>query len=114
MTPEGVKSSYRRALREWVKVRRYTGTGPNRPYFEARARARVMGYTPQELIGTIQEGDSKAIVYADDLVANGLLLPITTNDKLIRRGKEFAIIDVDDETRRINGVLVAIELQVRG
>ena len=115
MTPESVKAEYARFLREAVYVRRYTGTGTNRPRFDAKARARVVGYDEKDLVGGgIVQGDRKAIVYVDDLIANGLTLPVTTSDKLVVRGKELAIIAPDDSTRRVDGVLIALELQVRG
>jgi hypothetical protein len=42
------------------------------------------------------------------------LLPITTNDKIVIRGKELAIKAVDDNTRRIGTTLIALTLQVGG
>lgn len=115
MTPEAAKSMYGRMLDgETILVRRYTGAGPNRPRFDVQMRAQVGGYQPRDFIGTIVQGDRKVIAFADDLIGAGLSLPITTNDKIIVRGKELAIIAVDDSTRRINGVLIAYEMQVRG
>lgn len=114
MTPEEVKASYREALKEIVFARRYTGGGTNRPHFDAAARARVVGYTPQELIGDVIQGDRKVILFADDLIENGFALPLTTSDKLVVRGKELAIMAADGDTRKVNDVLIAYELQVRG
>lgn len=114
MPVERTKSLYARTLREHVAIRRYTGTGANRPFFDTNARARVMGYEPQELVGTIQQGDRKAIVFAQDLVDAGFAFPITTNDKLISREREFQIISVDHSTRRDEDVLIAVEIQARG
>ena len=42
------------------------------------------------------------------------ILPLTNDDKLVIRGAEVAILAVDDETRRIHGTLIALEIQVRG
>jgi hypothetical protein len=114
MTVESVKSSYARDLKEIVFARRYTGSGAVRPVFNAKARAKVVGYAPYELIGTIVQGYCTVILYADDLIKNGFALPLTTNDKLVVRGKELAIIAADDSTRRVDGVLIAYELQARG
>ncbi|MPZ41307.1 MAG: hypothetical protein GEU95_25325 [Rhizobiales bacterium] len=117
MTPASVKASYRRMLDqvgEPILVRRYTGTGPNRPKADVEVRARVTGYEPHELIGAIQQGDRKVILLAEDLVAGGFALPITSADKVVVRGKELAIHAPDDSSRRIAGELVAYELQVRG
>ena len=112
---ESVKADYRRELKEFVTVRRFTGTGSNRPVFDAQnIRARVFGYDAKELIGGIQQGDRKAILYADDVIESGLALPITDKDKLVVRGIELSIIAPDDSTRRVDGILIAYELQVRG
>lgn len=112
MTPDQVKSSYLRSLGDRVTVRRYSGTGTARPKTDVdNVRARVTNYGPQEIVGTIMEGDRQVIVYADDV---GALNPLTLRDKLVVRGRELAIMSVDDNTRRVGGVLIAYELQVRG
>lgn len=116
MTPEGIKSSYRRMLErvgEPVLVRRYTGTGTTRPRYEVQANARIVDYDPQELAGTIQQGDRRVIVLAQDLI-DGNLWPVTPNDKVVVRNKELQIIGIDDSTRRVDTVPIAIEIQVRG
>lgn len=115
MTPDSVKADYRSALKETVTIRRFTGAGPARPKFEARARARVTGYEAKELVGAVVQGDRKVIVYADDLIDNGLALPVTTNDLLVlSSGKQLAIVAADDQTRKVAGVLIALEIQARG
>lgn len=112
MSVESVKALYRRTLDGRATVRRYSNGG--RSWFEAAAQARIVGYAPNQLAGPVQQGDRRAVVYADDLIENGLTLPVTTNDKLVVRGRELAIIAADDSTRRVDGVLIAYELQVRG
>src|SRR6188508_1925880 len=77
MPVERTKSLYARTLHEIVFVRRYTGVGPDRPFFYTQARARVMTYTPEQLVGTIQQGDRRAIVFVPDLVDAGFALPVT-------------------------------------
>jgi hypothetical protein len=117
MTPEGVKAMYRRhmdAEGEYVTIRRYTGSGVNRPRFDAQARARVINYAENELVGTIIQGDRNVILYADDLYASQFAMPVTPNDKIIIRGRELSIVAVDDSSRRVNGVLIALEIQARG
>lgn len=115
MTPAAIKASYRRVLTDRVTVRRYTGAGSNRPRFDVpNVRASVVGYAPHELIGSIVQGDRKIILYADDLNGVGWSGSITTADKIVVRGKELAVIAVDDSTRRVDGVLIAYEIQVRG
>jgi len=109
-----VLADYRRALNrvgETIVVRRYTGAGPSRTHADTEAKGRVSGYQPDEIIGSIQQGDRRVILYPETLTS---LLPLTANDKLVVRGKELAIQAVDDSTRRINGTLIALEVQVRG
>ena len=97
---------------EDVVFRRFTGSGTPRPKTDVTAKARVMGYkTGDNLLGPIVQGDRKVIAMAEDLSS---LLPITTNDKLVVRGKELAIKSVDDSTRRIGTTLIALTLQVGG
>lgn len=112
-----IKHTYERMLQlvgEVVTLRRYTGTGTNRPRFDAAVRARVEGYRPDALTGTIQQGDRHLIMLADDLFAAQFPLPILTSDKVVVRGRELQIIATDDSTRRVQGQLIAIELQARG
>jgi hypothetical protein len=77
-------------------------------------RARVTGYQENELVGGIQQGDRKVIMLSEDLVTAGFSMPVTANDKLMLRGKQISIVSVDDSTRRIQGVLIAYEIQARG
>jgi len=124
MTPNQIKADYRAqlaAVGEIVTIRRYTGTGTNRPKIDRTVLARVVGYSPNELVGTIQQGDRKFIVLADDITEpttdsppQTLTLPIVTSDKVVVRGKELQIVAVDDSTRRVQGVLIALEMQARG
>lgn len=112
-----VKAAYKRSLTrvgQTISVRRYSGTGPARAKVDTPAKARVTGYDPEELIGTIVQGDRKVIVLVEDLIENGFTLPVTTNDKLVVDGKELAIQAVDGNTRKVAGVLIAYEIQARG
>lgn len=117
MTPEETKDAYRRAMDvagETILIRRYTGSGTSRPRFDAQVRARVMDFEPRELVGSIVQGDRKLIVLAEDLVTAQVPLDLRKGDKVVVRGKELNIEAADDNTRRVQGVLVAYELQVRG
>lgn len=116
MTPDQAKAMYRRriGIGETILIRRYTGAGTSRPHFDAEVRARIVGYAPSELIGSVSQGDRKAIFLAEDLYAAQFALPVTANDKAVVRGKELAIVAPDDSTRRCEGELIAYELQVRG
>jgi hypothetical protein len=125
MTPDDVLESHRTMLTdigETVTVRRYAGRGASRAVSaEADALGRVLGYQPKDIAGAIQQGDRRVILLNDPTaaVAPGKvsvsdLLPLTNLDVVVVRGAEVQIIGVDDSTRRIGGVLVALELQVRG
>lgn len=117
MTPADLKTSYRAAIDavgENIVIRRYTGAGQNRPRFDVAVRARVVDYEPNELVGGISQGDRKLIVLAEDMIAAQAPLDIKKGDKAVVRGKELNIEAADDNTRRVQGVLIAYELRVRG
>lgn len=117
MTPDQVKSLYRRLMRqrgEPIIVRRYTGVGLSKPKFEATVTAVVQDYTAEELVGAIQQGDRRVIVLVEDLVAAQFSLPLTSADKVEIRQRECAVFAPDDSTIRVRGVLVAYNLRVRG
>lgn len=119
MTPDQVRSAYRRMLTqtgETVTIRRFTGTGTARPWFDADVQACVVDYQPSELVGTIAQGDRRLIVLHEDLVDAQFPLPIGVgpNWKVVVRGKELQIKSVDENTRRIAGALVAYEIQAGG
>ncbi len=117
MNPDSVKETYKRMIEnhgEWIFLRRYLGSGNNRPKFEAKVRARVFDYTPVELIGTIIQGDVKIILLTEDLETSQFDLPILKNDKVIVKGKEINIESVDKNTKRIQGEIIAYVLQGRG
>lgn len=114
MTPASALASYRTTLSqvgESVIVRRYAGTGAARVASDLTTTARVMGYAPHEIIGNVRIGDRKVIALADSLSA---VLPLRTSDKIVIRGTECDIQLVDDNTRRVAGTLIALEIQVRG
>nr|DAH82780.1 MAG TPA: hypothetical protein [Caudoviricetes sp.] len=110
-----VTQSHRDSIKrigEDIFVRRYVGTGTARTRGpDVKTQAVVNGYQPIELVGSIVQGDVKVIALVDTLEA---LLPLTTNDILVIRGKEFAIKSVDDNTRRVGGVLVALVIHAAG
>jgi hypothetical protein len=114
---EAWQESYRRMVDEYgelVTLRRYTGTGESRTKFDAEVRARVTDYTKDELVGSIQQGDRKVIVLAEDLITELFPLPLVASDKVVVRGRELAILAPDDSTRRIGTTLIAYELTARG
>lgn len=119
MNPDTVRDTYRRMIEahgETVMIRRYSPAsgGVGRPKFDSTVRARVTGYAPDELVGSIVQGDRKVIVLVEDLIEQQFALPILASDKIMVRGKELAIIAPDDSTRRIGPALIAYELTARG
>ncbi len=117
MTPEFLKAAYRRLIDqvgEVVIIRRYTGSGANRPHYDTTVKARVIDDVPHVNIGTIQQDDKKLILLAEDLATGQIPLPLRNGDKAVIRGKEHNIEKADDNTRRVQGVLIAYELQCRG
>lgn len=118
MTPDQARAMYRRGLGQFetISIRRYTGAGSARPKFDWDVQARITGFDPQELVGSIVEGDSKLIVLHEDLVNAGFPFPIGTgaNWKAVARGKELQIKAVDDKTRRLGGEIIAYEIAAGG
>ncbi|UGY03147.1 hypothetical protein [Bradyrhizobium quebecense] len=125
MTPDESLDQHIRALEEsgeTVLVRRYTGVGPVRAVAkEAAVPAKVKGYDPAEIVGEIRQGDRHVILLNDPAapvpagkVALSTMLPLTDRDFLVIAGAEVSIKGVDDATRRIQGQVIAFELQVRG
>lgn len=117
MTPEETDAAYARALAsagETVVFRRYSGTGESRTHTDSPSiPCRVMGYSPEELVGNVQQGDRKVIIIASASLSP-FTGPIKKGDKAVVRGKELNIEAVDDNTRRLAGTLIAYECQVRG
>lgn len=114
MTPAQALVSLRRQLAQHgrdIVIRRWSGPSGARVSTEATTRARIVGYAPEKIVGLVQAGDRKAIVQVDSLSA---LLPLKDTDKVVVDGREFAIRFVDDQTRRIDGTLIALELVVSG
>lgn len=124
MTPDESLASYRAMISEVgepILIRRFTGAGAPRPKQEAWAMARPFGLGSPELVGGILQGKSKWVVLndpsaavPDGMVSLQSLLPLSSDDKLVAGGKELAIDAIDDKTRRIAGVIIALEIQVIG
>ena len=80
---------------------------------EVTVSARITAYKPEDQSGDMVEGDRKVILFAADLA--GFPLPLQPNlDRLVSGGRVFVIKAIDDETRKIAGVLMAYELRVSG
>jgi hypothetical protein len=125
MTPAQALDQHRSMLAEIgedIEVRRYAGSGAARVFAKrAIVRGRVLGMGSKELVGETVQGTRKVILLNDPsaAVAPGNvalvdLLPLTVSDRLFFRNTEVAILGIDDDTRRIAGVLIAIEVMARG
>ena len=96
---------------ETVYLRRYAGPSGSRTHTDTATVAAVMSYDAAEIVGSIKVGDQKVVALVDTLAT---LLPVLRSDKLVIRGRECAIKNVDDNKRRYAGTLIALELQVEG
>lgn len=119
MTPEQVINAHQRALRvagELVILRRTTGTNPQQ-FFDAKVMARVRDYAPHEMVDGIQQGDRLVEILALDLDRGQFPGPIKSGQGAdavrLKRGWT-KVQSVDDQTKRIQGVLITYRLQVRG
>ncbi len=83
-------------------------------YTDKTVRARVTEFAPDQLVGPIVQGDRKLIMLASDVDGAGVTLALTTNCKILVRGKELQVKAIDDNTRRVQGDLIAYELVVGG
>lgn len=113
-TADDIKAMYRRALRQTVIVRRYTGEDEPRPKIDATCRANAKQYSGAELTGNILQGDHKVIVYADDIVAGGIALPLLASDNLVVDGNQLTITTPPGTRKALDGTLIAYEIQARG
>lgn len=110
------QSLYRRALKDTVYVRRYSGEASSRTGADYQVRANVTGDGAATMIGNIEQYEYTVVVLVEDLVSGGLSLPITNNDKLLfaDKARELAITFPDNVTRSDDGTLVAYTLRVKG
>ena len=99
---------------EVVTIRRVIANQPATPFIEARARAVITGYRPEEIAGGIQFGHSRIILSAEDLRLANWPEPPRANDKILLGGKSYNVLAVDANTHRIAGTLFAYEIQAAG
>lgn len=75
----------------------------------------VTGYAQQDMAGEVQQGHRKAIILASSVTDSGFPLPIVAQqDRIGFAGKTLAIVSVDEATRRVQGELIAYELELAG
>lgn len=118
MNADQVRATYRRGAQHAVQIRRYDNNpGPN--FIDYPTTAKLVGVAAeQQLRWLLTEGVAqyamRAIVLVDDLVAAGMALPITSDDKMVWNGREWAIEVPDGATRYVDGTLIAYQLMIRG
>jgi len=94
-------------------LRRYGSGAARVPADYALKAVRVYGEgVPADLVDGLQQRDRTIILMDEDVVSSGFPTPIReTVDKVVTRdGRELTIKKVDDDTRRIAGVLIAYEI----
>jgi hypothetical protein len=113
MTPAQARQSLARSLNaggQTVTLQRLSGTGAG----SYDVRARITRAEPQP-IGSSQQLGRMAIVSAEDVETCGFPTPfLSKQDRVLWNGKTLVIQSVDDATRRIQGVLIAYELELSG
>lgn len=109
-----VRANYRKAMDragETILLRRQSPSGPQ----DYPVRARIVGYTAEEIAAGVQQGARKVIVLAEDIEKSGFPSPIKIRaDAVIARGLSMMIQSVDDSTRRVGTTFIAYEMQVIG
>lgn len=117
MLNDRAQASYSRALAsqfgpgETVTIRRLSGTGAG----DYSVSAWVTDMNPSDVVGSVQQLKRKAIVLASAVTAAGFPAPfLPKQDRLIWNSKTLVILAVDDGSRRIQGSLMAYELELSG
>lgn len=115
MTADELRRMYRDLATQPVTVRRYTGKGVAAPFFDAAVKGRSAAYAPAELVNNVLQRDLRVIVLIEDMIDQGMTLPITESDKIIvaERTNELAVLLVIPR-KSSDGTAVAYELQCRG
>lgn len=93
---------------ETVTVRRL-GT----PNVDVSVKARLEGYGPADIAGSIIQGDRRCYIGTQDLVAQSFPLPMRKNDKVILAGGRQLNVEGPD-ARKWGDDEALLVLQVRG
>lgn len=116
MTPADAAASYRRQIEkhgEPITLRRVL-LRPT-PDADLAVKARVLRQgKPDDLANTVSQSDRVIVVMAEDIAASEWPGPPVKGDKIFLRGRALTITAVDDDKRRVAGVLIAYELTANG
>lgn len=83
------------------------------PVEVANVRARIRGFTPQEIAGGFDVGQRKILILAEDVPAG--FRPLLKNDRVIVDGLTWAFSNrPDDQTHRDGDVLLAYDCVAAG
>lgn len=116
LTSEQIIADYEAALDrrgEIIEIARQTGASPN-SVFRVPCRARVRGYRPDELVGTVTQGEITIRALVKDLIDNRFPLPVLVGDKVWVRGLQRTINSVDNNTGRDGTTQVYIKITAGG
>lgn len=86
------------------------------PTVSKTVRGRVVGYSPEELIGGITQGSRRVVILAEDVESSGFPTPIRARgtDRLVVHGRPMIIETVDTNTARIGDTLIAYLITATG
>ena len=117
MNPDAVKASYVRALAskfgpgETIVFRRGTTT----TYTDYSVHAWITGFVTDELVANVSQGKRRCIMLAADVAAAGITLPFKPKqDRVVWGSKTNVITAVNDGSRRIQGEIIAYEMELGG
>lgn len=114
MTPADAISSLDRQIAEHGQVVTFRRVVPNKPPIEARVRAFVRGYKPDELSSGIKQGSSLMILSPTNMPAafRGVANRLASNEKVKVSGRSLNVEIV--EPVEIGGVLVRLNVMLSG
>lgn len=114
MTPAQMRGVYARMMaRSGETISLVRGFGGGSPVTVTGIRARSTGYQADEVVGAIQQGERRFILLAEDVEGTALVEP-QVNDRVVWRGRNLAVKEVHDATRRVGGTAIAYEVRVQG
>ncbi|WP_296585732.1 hypothetical protein [Xanthobacter sp.] len=97
-------------------LRRWTGTGSARTPIDVPVRIRAQDYRVEELVGGIEQGDTRVVLSPTQIVAAGWPGPPQgwprPGDAIVIAGRERSIIAAPPQV--MDDVVVRIDMVVRG
>lgn len=97
-----------------IEIGRQTGTTPNTTFWVS-CRARVKGYRPDALVGSIIQGEVSIRAFYPDLIDGRFPLPVRNSDKVrLAGGSPVQINAVDMNTGRDGNTQVFVKIAATG